>query len=44
MTKFVQDNADTEPINISFSSTQLTKLHTLVKGQNEVTVHDTLCT
>lgn len=41
--RFADEQATTEPINISFSSTHLTKLHILAGGKDEVTLHDAIC-
>ncbi|CAF3703278.1 unnamed protein product [Rotaria sordida] len=39
---FVRDQTTTDQLNISFSSIQLAKLHSLADGKDEVTVHDVL--
>ncbi|CAF1571036.1 unnamed protein product, partial [Didymodactylos carnosus] len=40
---FTKEKSETDSLNLSFSSDQLTKLHTVGKSNNEVTIHDTLC-
>jgi hypothetical protein len=44
LARIVKEHTETDPINISFSSKQLTQLHILAGGFNdELTAHDTLC-
>ncbi|CAF4509056.1 unnamed protein product [Rotaria sp. Silwood2] len=38
-----KEYAETDPINMSFSSEQLTKLRSLIEDTNEITAHDVLC-
>lgn len=43
LTRLGQEHAETDPVNISFSSEHLTKLHAIAGDNGEVTVHDALC-
>ncbi|CAF1340614.1 unnamed protein product [Rotaria sordida] len=43
LTRLGKEYAETDPINMSFSSKQLAKLHSLVEDNNEITIHDVLC-
>ncbi|CAF1270526.1 unnamed protein product [Rotaria magnacalcarata] len=38
-----KEYTETEPVNMSFSSEQLDKLHFLVGNDNDITMHDALC-
>ncbi|CAF0849344.1 unnamed protein product [Rotaria sp. Silwood1] len=42
VSSIARDQATTDQLNISFSSMQLTKLHSCASGKDEVTVHDVL--
>ena len=42
--RIIQEQKETEPLSISFSSEQLNQLHVLAGGKdNKVTIHDALC-
>ncbi|CAF2056546.1 unnamed protein product [Rotaria magnacalcarata] len=43
LARLAQEYTETDPINMSFSSEQLAKLHMLAGDSNEITTHDALC-
>ena len=41
--EITKEHSETDPINMSFSSTQLNQLHNLIENNDEITKHDVLC-
>lgn len=43
ITCLTKEHTETEPINLSFSSSQIIQIHNLVENNAEITYHDALC-